>query len=514
MKRLVLSTACALLLVAATTAQPYGSGYPGLGGAIPVLDVGAPYMGNANFNIGVKNGTGGATGVLGLSLAPSSLFVGATEVLIDPSPNQLLLTAGFTLGGPAGLPTFGNFSVPIPLAFPPTPALAGLRVHAQAVILGDTGFTPGSPAATRGHVFELKMPPLVFVATSVGGSSDPYWFVEPLTQTVQNSGGNGFTDNVTDAVFTEGGTNLFVASSITGQVSRADLSGGAPVWSTTYSSPVGATYGIGYSAADRLLFTLTGASFGTMELVAIDGDPQSSSYGTQVGTTTGLVSGGGGVERWSLSPSGRFAAAVSVFGSPLDTLYVIDTDATSSAFLQVIAAVPIPGSGGFFGVPWRVRIAPDDSAAWIVMGAQAGQLARFDFTTGAFTDFNPGTPGVQHLGAQSSPPAPLGSLPDGLAIAHSGEFVIVSGFGGSSAFVTRIDLTPGSPSVVSATPLSVPAPFDYGSSPTLNADDSELAVTSHSNAPPELILIDPIVGVVNGRVPLPGGSNIYTALYR
>ena len=78
---------------------------------------------------------------------------------------------------------------------------------------------------------------IVFVGTSVGGGTDPHFFASQNSGTVLVSGGNANTDNVTDAVWADAGSNLYVAQSIRPQVSRAQWNGTAATWSTFFSAP-------------------------------------------------------------------------------------------------------------------------------------------------------------------------------------------------------------------------------------------------------------------------------------
>jgi hypothetical protein len=145
------------------------------------------------------------------------------------------------LGGASGVAGAGSASFPLPINLPALPFLAGYQVFAQYVVID---FSNGAPAVTPGVEIELTMPPQVFVGTSVGGSTDPHWFVDAAPAPANVAPTNStFTDNVGEAVFADGGTNLYVASSITSRVNRADLTGPTPVWSTLFTFASGAVYG-------------------------------------------------------------------------------------------------------------------------------------------------------------------------------------------------------------------------------------------------------------------------------
>lgn len=501
---------CALLSPVAL-AQDYGSGTPGAGGITPVLDSPAPYMDNAAFGFEIRDGIGGGTALFAFSLQrDAGNFLGLTEILVSADPFDLLAVSAVPLGGPAGVPGAGSAFVPFPLLFPPTYALAGLQGHAQAVIIDD--LTLASPASTSGRTVELTMPPEIFVGTSTAGSSDPYWIVDPTAQAVSSSGGQNATNNVTGAAWGDGGGTLYVGSSITGNVSVADLSGPSPSWSTFWPSGTSSCYGVAYDAGSRTLYTLAGGSPSTRELVALNADPASPGYGTILGQTIGMTQGDS-VERWTLSPDGRLAAVITIFSSP-DKVILVDTDPNSPTWMQRIGAVNLPPASGGFNFPSEVRIDGKEEFALVLISGLTTEVARIDLQNQTAVDFNGLLPGTQMLGPQSDPPVAFGGVGVGLELAGDGSFAMVSGGGTNAPWWGRLDLFPGAPTVTAWNPFPVPSGLGWAHGGSLRLDDSEAAFASFGNGPPRLYLLDPQSGAVNGSVPLPGGTNIYTVLAR
>jgi hypothetical protein len=505
MTRRLAAFATATVLAALAPAQnPYGYGTPGPGPFEPELVCGQPWMGNASFGCTIQNGLGGAGGLFVFSAQPASFYFGTTLVLVDPNPLNVLLFAPVPLGGGTGVPGAGFATLALPLTFAPTPALAGINVFAQGFV--DDPSNPGLYAATRGVRLELGYPPLVFVGTSVGGSVDNHYFVDPIAQNVAHSGGNGFTDNVSGAVFAHGGRDLFVSTSIAHQVSRADLSGPAPVWSTLYASG-NVFYGIGHDWTHDRVYSLTGPTASTREIVAIDSNSSSATYGQVVGTTVG-VGGGATLERWGLSRNGKLAAVPAVFGSG-GSLIIVDTDAASATYLQSVITSVVPGSFGFaFSV--AAGFTPNDEYAIVLisgLGVQA--IARFHLPTQTWVDHDAITPGVQHIDL-----GPSYTVPSAMQVSRDGKFAVVSGLGaGSVGWAVRVDMDPAAVPAYTVTPYLAGQGLlagAYGAS--ISPDGTQAAFTS--TTPAKLLIVDATTGALQANVPLPGASNIYTAEWR
>ena len=126
---------CAQVQVGFGCASPvaYGLGSAGSGGQVPNLSSlgGAPALGNADFQLALTNGLGGASAVVLGSLAPAQLELGFGSVLIDPE--LVFLSSALALSGAAGVAGqgIGFLATPIPDA----PALLGLELWFQAAVL-------------------------------------------------------------------------------------------------------------------------------------------------------------------------------------------------------------------------------------------------------------------------------------------------------------------------------------------------------------------------------------------
>ncbi len=503
-RRLNASVLLLVLCGAASAQDSYGVGSPGPGGIVPTLTCPQAWMGNASFGYSIANGVGGGNALLGISLQPASFSFANVNVLISPTPSDLILLIPITLGGVPGSVAAGSAFFPLPLTFM-NPAFAGFVDYAQVFV--DDPTNPGNLAASAGLRAEITMPPQIFVGTSVGGSLDPYNVVSPVTNTVVETGGNNFTNNVTDAVFARGGLDLFVASSITNSVSHGDRSTSPTTWSTVYTGP-GATYGLGYDPNFKRLYTLTGvvppgttgnqANF--RELVAIDADPASATYGQQLATTTGLA-GGFGLERWALSPSGRIAAVPGVYLSP-GPLKLVDTDPTSPNYMQVIVSTPCPSISGLV-LASSVAVTPDDEWVTIAFGGLgAQQVGRFHVPTLAWVDFDVITPGVQHIQMPQQ-------VMNRMAQSRDGSFIVATDQVSGGPLV-RVDFTPtASPGYV-LTPYLAGSPLLVSANgPSISPDARFCCFTALS--PARLVIFDLTTATVAANISLVGiTQNVYT----
>jgi hypothetical protein len=487
----------------------YGVATPGSGSWVPALLAPQPWMGNLGFGLQVVRGLGGATALLGLSTAPASFALGTTQILISVAPQDLFLLETLTLSGPALTPGAGTAYYPLPLALAVDPLLAGFDVYAQAVVL-DT--LQGTPSASRGLWLELSMPPAVFVGTSVAGNTDPHYFVDPVNLTLLANQGISFTDNVTGAAFTNGGRDLFVSRSLGNAVVHADCSTFPATWSSFYVSAGNGCYGIGIDHVFKLVYTLTNPGTGMVELVALDADPANPTYGQPLSSTVGLTGGTNFVERWALSPDGRLAAILTVFNN---LLILVDTDPTSSTWMQVLGSTPVPTPPTSpFNLATQAAFTPEGDVILILiqtLGSAPGEIARYLVSAQAFLDHDLGAPGIQNIGPASVPPAGLGSAPVGIAVPASQAFAVVSGFGGPG-WAGRLDFDPANPFLWQWTTWT-PGPSLQGAyACDVAADATTAAIGTFPNS--QLVVVDPANGSLLGTVGLPAASNVYTVVYR
>ena len=110
----------------------YGDGLAGSGGFVPQLDGQGLARHGQTFTYPIRDGLGGALGVLALGLQKVDVPVLGGTMLVDP-----LAHLWFTLSGPAGIPGAGTAAPTISL--PTSPAFVGLGIFGQAFV-----FDPGA----------------------------------------------------------------------------------------------------------------------------------------------------------------------------------------------------------------------------------------------------------------------------------------------------------------------------------------------------------------------------------
>ena len=347
---------------------------------------------------------------------------------------------------------------------------------------------------------------LVFVGTSVGGSTDAHFFVESATGLVANQGGNLSTDNVTDAVWADTGRNLYVSQSIQPRVSRAEWNGTTPLWSTFYSAP-GACYGLGHDRGRQRLWVLTGPGGSTRELHCVDADPASAGFGTLITQTSGLS--GVSRERWELSPSGNLAAVPHLF---LQTglFQLVDTDPASATFLQIVVSAAVPGAAGGFSFATDCAVSIDDQYAYVLYaGIGTAGLAVMHIPTSTWLDFNAIAPGHQDFVIALS-------TPNTMALSLDRSFAVVSGQGGGG-WAMRIDFDYTNPGNTTSTQyLQGLSLLPNCNAASLSEDNSRVALTAtpvNLSTPSFLVILD-VSGAQLQYVTLPGAWNVYTTAWQ
>lgn len=350
---------------------------------------------------------------------------------------------------------------------------------------------------------------LIFVGTSTAGTTDPYYFIESATVRVADRGGLISTNNVTGAAWTNTGRTLYVSNSLPpGGISVAQWNGASSVWSQVWATSR-ACYGLGYDLLRQRVWTID-SSPGYNELVCVDVDAASPTYGTAIGQTTTLS--GPIRERWALSFSGSFAIVPHLLlGS--GTVDIVDTNPLSATFLQITQSVVVPGaqSAGFCMVA-DCAVTPDEQyALFVYTGTGFARLGALHVPTGTLVDFSPTIPGQQDYS--------LGlSVASSMALANTGAFAVVTGLG-SGGWVARISLdwnNPGNTTHQNLTPIGG-IPNCNGVS--ISADDSRFAcanwaVASPPAPPAYLSVFDVATGARLQRLTLNSAWNVYTTAWQ
>ncbi len=353
--------------------------------------------------------------------------------------------------------------------------------------------------------FALAQSSTVFVGSSTSGSTDRHYFVNAATGSVISGGSSSFTDNVTDAVWADFGSTLYVSSSIQNRINKAAWNGSSATWSLLYTAP-SACYGLGHDRANQHLWVLVGS--GSSELHCVDLDPASANYGQRIAETTTLA--GPIRERWELAPNGRYAAVPYLLlqGGTLD---IVDTDPSSATFTQIVQSLPVPDASSMFSFAVDVCISRDSRWIWLMFtGTGYARVSVLDMSTLAWLDFNPSAPGEQSLQVLSTAGSSLSVSPDGL--------VAVATSNSTAGQAVRIQIDPALPvnSVVTdygSTTGSLPRANGSSMSPT--GDRASIAATPGNLVGPSyLVTVNSGTGQVISNVALANMWNVYTSAWQ
>ena len=495
--------------------QTYGSPTAGTGGLAPLLTSVRPGLNDPGFMLDVRCAAPSSLAVVVLGTASASLSVVGAELLVDPA------SVVGTFQGLTAPPGPGEGEVSFGLPIPNLPSLAGFPLFFQALVLDPVA--PQGLAASRGWRLAVGDAPQVFVACSVA-SGDPYHLVDPVAGTVTETGAVTQTDNVTAAVYDEAGDRIFTGSSIRDLIGVGDTSTSPITWTTLYQSPGSGCYGLALDVERQLLWTLTQGASGGRELVAVDVDAASMTYGRPVHETTSVATGL--YERWAMSKSGDRIALLTLLPS---TLTIVDTDSSSPTFLQnLVSGLPVPvNTGSPIDIATQAAFTTDERYLFVTIqlaGATPAEVARFDLFANAWVDHNAALPGPQNLGVLSNPSVTFGSAPTSITVSNASDFAVVGGFG-SCGWVGRLDLDPKDPSAFAWTPFTPGAPLENGWTAGLSKDEREVAVATWPDSrcgqlgAPQLVRIAVASGALLGTVPIPangngGNQNWYTVVYR
>jgi len=471
---------CAPALAQFTT----GPGTVGSGGYTPRLSSGQPWIGRSNLTLQIDAAFGGSVGILVMGFSPATTTIGGLPLYVDPA--SVVVSEFVVLGGSSAVPGAGTGSLALPLTNAGA-AFIGLHIFAQAALIDPvgTGFG-GGWTASNGLELQLTSRPQLFAASSVGGNADPHWAVNGLSQTLDFLGGSAFTDNVDGAVYSTDGLDLYVSSGF-GQLAHADLRGSSPAWSWLNSS-IGST-GVAWDNCwidrDRQLLWMMG-QLGTVELLAIDIDQSSSSYGQVLHSTNTLSATVGLIGVFGMNNSRTLAAVPGLLGG---SLHLVDTDPASATFLQVVTSSVIPPSTQFSPLTLNVRIrfSTDDLECYVLIqnaGTIPAEVARFLVPAGIWLDHDPNTPAIDHIGPMASPPVPFGSAPLGFDVGRDGS-IYVTGWGGAG-FAGRVTLA-GTAAIYA--PLNATSLLTNARHIALNRDQDMLAVAV-ANPTTSILLFD------------------------
>jgi hypothetical protein len=350
----------------------------------------------------------------------------------------------------------------------------------------------------------------IFVGTSVSGSLDPYYLLDPTTGAVLATGGNTSSNNVSGVTYTRGGRELVLSSSLGNQVTKADALATTPVPSVLTPFPA-ATYGVAEDALRGRLWTLVQVSSGT-ELCVIDYNPASPAYGVVVGSAGGISTSVGLTEQWALSPDGNCAAIPGLVFSGLVAL--VDTNPASANYLQHTVTTPLTNIPG---TTFAFDIAFDSSGRYVVVCASNPTDTLFpiwDRQTNAWVDTLPGTGTIDHIEVPHAVGKKVRCLP---TLAGELRFVasgLGAGSSGANGWTGRVNYNLSTSAVSFTRFLPASGVLTLCDGLSVSPDGSQLAVTART--PSRLELFDTTSGAPVRTINLPNSTqaNMYHTAWR
>ncbi|MBC8371130.1 MAG: hypothetical protein H8E25_14115 [Planctomycetes bacterium] len=493
--------------------QHAGDGSPGSGGFVPTLTAPHAWMGNTAYTMSLRDGLGGASGMFGISAGQSSFSWNGAPVWMDAS--RLVYQTPITLGGAAGVAGAGDYDITLNLP-PLNMSLIGRSYYAQVAVF-DAGAAPSGVCTSNAVTIDLVMKPNLFVGTSMAPPSNAY-SVDGITFN-ENTPQWTFPHNVMGSAAHSNSLDEYVGILDTG-IYHGDSRSGTTVWSLLWASTAGYyVEGIYIDEERDVIWTLSSGSNSALELVCVDIDPSSSTYGQRIAETNG-VNNNGPLQKWTLSPDSKTAVIVKVLS---DTLYVYDLDPTSPTFLQNTETLDVPAhNNSMLHLVTTVKYSPDGSELFAAVqhaGTTNSEIGRYDVAAGVWIDHNPNVFGVQCLGDMSDPVLLTGSGAYGMEVSNDhvlfvvGPFAPFNGGGGSDdGWLSRVELTPLSGSGYST--IQYANAVEDAHELALNHDQTVLAVGTPDSSTSDVRFFDTETLSLLGGVQLAGARNIYDMHWR
>lgn len=502
------SLACIATLTAAAAVlqaqDVYGYGLSGSAPYPPSLSTDGPWMGNYNHALTVHGALPNTYGAFAVSFAR------------DTSGSPLLVDLGAPLYAfaPAVTDAFGGSALALGYGPPVTPTLAGLPFYAQFGCVD-----PGSPigiALSPGLAYHLSMPPLVFYGTSVAGKNDPWFVLDPNSATYATvASGTSGMNNVRAAVWANGGKTLWVACAFHPYLQMLDMTTSPPARHVITS----ATAGVNGLHLDRVRNILYSLSDTGNTLAAYDVAPGSMTYGTLLAQNPSA-----GVAMYTSSAMGKRGTRIWQAAALSPFLREFDTDPASATWLTNIGFVNVP-MGANMATVNSISASDHGSGQLLCViqgyGPVQGEVARRNLAANQWIDHNPGVPGVQNLGGNSSPPATPGIAPARVDIASDGRHAAIGAIGSSSGpgfpgTLAVLHLDPASPSFWSLAQLPLAGLTNNCWTASFLPDNQTIAFASW---PPSRALVVDTTGLTyqNQTLTTPTATpltNIYTCVAR
>jgi len=415
--------ATTLSLGSALCAQTlFGAGTAGTGGIAPrAWFAGSPSPGTPHCAFEVDRAVGSAPAFLLVGLARTSQQVVGITVFVQPLASVFVGLATGATGAP------GAGSASLPLSIPGSPSFLGLPLQAQWVVIDAGG--PAGFAASEGLELRIVPPPLVLVA-GTAGTLDRVYALDPATGAAPDWNATIGANNPACVEFTPDGTLCVVAAELSRRFLVADANNGGALLASVAVLGSAIPNAVAITPDGRRAYGISGGVQGWGRVIEIDLDRSSPTFGTQIGTATGLPAASQ-LEGVGISRNGRVLATCNLGLGETPLVAFVDIDRTSPTY-NTVTQLPYMATD--------VRLSPDGSLAYLALAqlGAPGMLLVLDVATGL---------PVSLL-------TTLGDFPVDIEISPRGDFVLVAC--PNSQELVRVDVDPASPTYLARTSASVP----------------------------------------------------------
>lgn len=430
--------AAALLVSGAIVAQTnYGQATAGAGGVRPrAWFAGSPSPGTPALTFELDRAVGGGPTLLLLGVARAQVPVLGITLLVQPLVSLFVGLASGTSGAP------GAGTANVPLAVPNDPTLLGILIDSQWVVF-DQGAVAGL-AASEGFELRIVPPPLVLASGSTGGA-DPIIALDPTTGSFTNWSSTIGADNPSGVEFTPDGTLCVVSAELSHRYFIADVTNGCTLLASVLVPANALPNAIAITPDSRRAYGIMGGpqGSGAGQIIEIDLDRNSPTFGTQIGIVTGVPIASQ-LEGVGIAADGRSLCACNLGLGQAPFAVFVDIDPASPTFNTVTLTVPLTN------LPTDVRMSRDGALAYVCVAAlgPGGWLQIIDASTGLFVASVPN----------------IGTFPTDLEISPRGDFVLIAC--PNSNEIVKIDVDPASPTYLQRTAALMPvAPFAVAIAP-------------------------------------------------
>jgi hypothetical protein len=404
---------------------PIGHATP-VSGYAPALFAEPLWIGNPGYGYRIQGAPPGGAAFIGVSEFRQDQVISGLQVYLDLG--AIVSTHSATLDAA------GRAFISIPLGSPDHPALTGLQFYAQGAVSDPATNALGT---TEAVLVEITAHPML-AYTSWAGS---LYLVDPVAGTTTPVSGLTVPQPIRDAVFGNGGRDLFLATGT-----------GIKVVDTVAANPQAVNLApgfIGPLAWDRVHQRLYATDSSAGALLVIDGNRSSPAFGSVIAQTPDAST-------WiSTSADGKQLVLTTFQG----VLTRRNGDPTSAGYLQLLPTPPTPFNASVFGTSVdRVHLSPDGRIATVPVHQAplpaTTNLHRLDTVAGIWLDHSAGAAGYQALSIATHP-----SIPMTFAFhpTRDGSNAILTGHGGSGN-AARLDFDLHSPIGVTTATTSAPNP--------------------------------------------------------